>query len=1234
MRRATLVLLADVVFGCVLLAIAFSGPLRASTQPTAPTSNPAPPQLVEQFGGIMPPGQSTGFGVAPDGSLALVDRGRKSILRLDANGRPQTEWTIPGAIDPVGIAPFGDGWYVLDRGALHILRLDATGHAQPDRTIDLSTLETYGPNGLAVDSSGNLYMADTGRDRLVIFNSSGSMVATLGDAGNELGKFKQPMFLAFGPDGSFYVSDWENSRIQRFNADRQATTAWPLPVHAWGIAVDGLGRVFVPDADHRIVRMFGPDGALLTQIGVDPGTAIPVDGISQVGVSPDGQRLWVVGNDGLALVDLAPYSSLRPLSAEPVRVPLAILGAALLLVAGIGALRPRSRPRPRLRRPALRLRVKSLAPILLGVGAVGGALVTVALQSQVAKADPWPRMAALTVFSLIFASGAMLAGQWRWVREWPCSVSPYTQKRDLKALAVVPAVLVLAGVAAWVWSHGSFQTPEATRAALVWLASLVLTVAALLTNANPRRSAWALVPLGLFLLALLPRAWDNANLPFGVWYDEAEAGLQARKFLQSGLYTPITDTYGRDASLFYYAISGAQVLVPDPVEAGRLVAAVVGAACAPLVYLLGRELFGLPVALIAGLVLATQRWHLDVSRLGWDPISLPFFAILSFWLLARAVRTRSWRDFIWAGLAIGLGMHGYIGYRSLPIVALILLVYAGVRFRWAPVAFVGRAALTFAAAMLTALPVLIFAIQYPDAFNGRFQQTLVLVEPVSQQQKLAELWSNLQKHVLMFHVSGDMNGRHNLPGTPMLDPISGLLLMFGLASCVVRPFDWRSWLVFGWGVASMAGGIFTIPYEAPQAMRTLGTTPLLALLVALGLVLLLDRATAFVKFFGSRPAMVIGAGIAAMVGYLNVSMFFGPQMNDPTVWESFSTRETLPSRAALAAPAPYEVILGSQTVAPSLQQQLMVPSIQNTIRAFDATTDLPYRGNGPGLIVLESEHDTGLADTVSRFYPDASRTPVLAPNATRPTAYEIELDPSVIVAHRGLAAGRQPDGGWRADLTVDVSGAYAFNVGGSTAMTLDGAPVTSGQTMQLAKGNHLVTLTGGSDVTWRPPGASTFTPIEDARWFAAPAGGNGLLATFYPTASFRGSPVETLIDPVLAHYYHLSPLAPLNLSPPTWSAEWLGSLEVPTAGTYRFEVDRLSRAGLWLDNQVVFDDTPEGAPELQAGSIQLSQGRHAIRVRMQDRGDGGPRLYLYWSPPGSTRELVPGGALYPPPPQS
>ena len=197
------------------------------------------------------------------------------------------------------------------------------------------------------------------------------------------------------------------------------------------------------------------------------------------------------------------------------------------------------------------------------------------------------------------------------------------------------------------------------------------------------------------------------------------------------------------------------------------------------------------------------------------------------------------------------------------VVGLALLSCAALLGRWRLATTVGRVTAFGGAAALAALPVLVFAVQDPAAFNGRLSQTLILNEPVSQAQKLAELWTNLQKHALMFHIAGDLNGRHNLPGAPMLDAASGLLLVLGLALLVVRPFDWRSMLLLGWAAVSMAGGILTFPFEAPQAMRTLGVTPLLALVIALALVAVLDRAASFLDAARVRP---VGTGLLAATG--------------------------------------------------------------------------------------------------------------------------------------------------------------------------------------------------------------------------------------------------------------------------------------------------------------------------------------------------------------------------------
>jgi DNA-binding beta-propeller fold protein YncE len=346
-RRITTALL---VLGCGLVAIGLFQAVADRPRQVSVSDTAAPTiQVRTRFSGITPGGQTTGFGVAPDGSLAYVDRGRQEVIRLDANGAPLAEWGPyfggeTDAQDLNGIAAAGSDWYVLDRGRSRILQLDTNGRAT--HSIDLQSLGTYGPNGLAVDTRGNIYLADTGSNRILVFSTAGALLRTIGSPGAELGQLKQPMGLSFGPDGAMYVTDFENNRLERWDDGLQATNAWPLTGHAWGVAVDRLSRVFVPDADHSVVRMYSPRGDLLAEIGGAPDSALAVGAPTQVGLTPDGSALWVLGSEGLARVDLSVYSELVPSGApRGASFPFVPTGG-LLLALGLAPLAFRTLRRP------------------------------------------------------------------------------------------------------------------------------------------------------------------------------------------------------------------------------------------------------------------------------------------------------------------------------------------------------------------------------------------------------------------------------------------------------------------------------------------------------------------------------------------------------------------------------------------------------------------------------------------------------------------------------------------------------------------------------------------------------------------------------------------------------------------------------------------------------------------------------------------------------------------------
>jgi DNA-binding beta-propeller fold protein YncE len=73
------------------------------------------------------------------------------------------------------------------------------------------------PGGLALDSQGNVYVADTGNNRIQVFTANGKFLKSFGSAGKADGQFDHPAGLAFDPlNNNLYVADAVNNRIQRF----------------------------------------------------------------------------------------------------------------------------------------------------------------------------------------------------------------------------------------------------------------------------------------------------------------------------------------------------------------------------------------------------------------------------------------------------------------------------------------------------------------------------------------------------------------------------------------------------------------------------------------------------------------------------------------------------------------------------------------------------------------------------------------------------------------------------------------------------------------------------------------------------------------------------------------------------------------------------------------------------------------------------------------------------------
>jgi DNA-binding beta-propeller fold protein YncE len=135
-----------------------------------------------------------------------------------------------------------------------------------------------------------------------------------GIPGDGIGQLDNPHALAVDSQGNLYVTDSENGRIVKFDVDGNFQSQWGswcdtnesgydgcdgMFGHAWGIAVDSSGHVYVADANNYRIQVFEGDGTFITKWGTrgidgsgpgrfDQPVYVAVDGAGSVFVADNG----------------------------------------------------------------------------------------------------------------------------------------------------------------------------------------------------------------------------------------------------------------------------------------------------------------------------------------------------------------------------------------------------------------------------------------------------------------------------------------------------------------------------------------------------------------------------------------------------------------------------------------------------------------------------------------------------------------------------------------------------------------------------------------------------------------------------------------------------------------------------------------------------------------------------------------------------------------------------------
>lgn len=794
------------------------------------------------------------------------------------------------------------------------------------------------------------------------------------------------------------------------------------------------------------------------------------------------------------------------------------------------------------------------------------------------------------------------------------------------------------------------------------------------------------IALGLVLLvgvALFMRLFNFYSQPFGIWYDEAEAGLQARQILQQPHYRPVfyapINLTGHLLAIYALALNW----LGNTIYAMRLVSVMFGLGGVVAAYLFGRELRGPRFGLALAFLVAVSRWHVNFSRIAMTGIDTPFFEFLSLFFLTRMLRRGRLQDALWAGLSLGFGLMFYTAFRLFVAALVVFAVIAALRW-WPWVAFtwqnrgwrvyLAHLAILAAAGWLVVLPMAQFALNNPDAFWYRTRQISIFTKR-DQSDLGRALWDSTTKHLLMFNYQGDKNGRHNLPGEPMLDPATGILAVLGFGLALARTRRPENTFFLLLLPAGLAGGIFSVDFEAPQSLRAIAVMPAVIYFAGLALAVLGREAEQSLR---PLPRLWLAAPAAALAGYIlyaNAATYFIRQANDFASWNAFSAPETITGQK-MAELGPDTLYLLSPFLANHPTTRFIAPHIPNQ-RPLKLPDALPIREppNRPVALFIHPD-DVWVFETAQQYYPNARfeiASGRVAEGSGPPVVYFVELQPADLAAVQGLelrylaqqppsaAAPDEPDPSgpllqagraatvsatwpqdgpaasgfiaeWRGVLYAPVYGPYSFRLvtPGPGQLELDGNTILNGRGEQLtglplAEGNHSIRIqaesaAGKVALYWQPPGQGE-SPVPGWVLYAPPVTNHGLLGTFYANDRWEGQPAFQRVDPFLDTYFHFTPLNR------PYSVEWTGALDAPQSGLYHLGLRAVTQAQLYLNDQLLVATT---APDQYVDApVTLEAGLHNIRIRYKDTTDRS-RIHLMWTTPTGDFGPIPSQNLWPP----
>ena len=638
---------------------------------------------------------------------------------------------------------------------------------------------------------------------------------------------------------------------------------------------------------------------------------------------------------------------------------------------------------------------------------------------------------------------------------------------------------------------------------------------------------------------------------------------------------------------------------------------------------------------------------------------------------------------IWlvAGYCFGLSIYSY---KPLYIFPGVVGVFVLIRFLVSPRIVkwnVIGLALFLASSYFCAKEMIDFRKANPQLFNERLGMVSLYKPNESFKQNWNRIYPNAKLTLRMYHVRGDSNPRHNHRNAPMLHPLLGTLFPLGVGWALVA---WRTRLglfSLGWFSSMLLPGMLSI--EAPQALRTLCVMPVICIF---GAVTVRQLGVGFLTLAedwlpGRRwhieilrwSGWVIVAALVCVYWWGEKNLYFKDQVRNKEPYLHFDAKFVDMARYVNEQPGKEEGKFFCISDANNHNALILLNGREIWRNHFFLQQQLPARGTdeeGIQYIIMEPENraDKGIwldwlyspevqADKVKNDFEEHIFTAYHVPASVKlkhqgfgwelkttgeekavvsGTEKHLTFDPNKTVLTApfkmtGKSMWVIPEGqGGNHKFKLQSPDRFSLSIGSEMILNATSGVGVSELDYFLHAGAHQVEFSfesmeykdltsvevrGPRDSNWRPFGGELF---HDRGMIP-----NGLRLKYWHGANKWDAPPRFVwVDPYINYRWNPPYMFPLTM-------EWEGFLEAPEDGKYTIETRAWDFGTVEINGQKIVESPSAGnqGNSPRRGTIELTKGKHPIRVRYTDDRGGGEALRLYWQLPSGGRAVIPQEAL-------